>query len=177
MGFSYKKRDHFNKDPVLIRHRLNKKLKYDLIPIGGDTQLCCIVCCQLNHDIENVGHSRKGYKTRYQRSDCEVALCRVARWNGELSCYEKFHSDKELQDPCLVSDQLISAQKHGHRAQPPSRKRPHMLAIPNRRASSTRLQPPEHRRSLRLREQQRSEFVLPSRPKVCHSFKDKLLVT
>ncbi|EGZ07971.1 hypothetical protein PHYSODRAFT_319024 [Phytophthora sojae] len=148
------KREHFKTDPDWIRLRLSKRFKHQVIRIEGEAQNCCVLCCQISHDVENVGHTRKGFITRFQCSDCKVALCQVARWNGETSCLEKFHSDKELPDPCKGPEQVISTQVHTNRAPPPSRKRQHSIEIPNRRASSTRLEIKERRRSLRLRELQ-----------------------
>ncbi|ETL90617.1 hypothetical protein L917_10739 [Phytophthora nicotianae] len=79
-----------------------------------------------------------------------VPLCRILRWNGEESCFTKFHKDKVLVNPSNVPEQLCTTRKNDNRAPPPSRKRKRSPDIPNRRSSSTRIPAQERRRSLRL---------------------------
>ncbi|ETN07460.1 hypothetical protein PPTG_13359 [Phytophthora nicotianae INRA-310] len=119
LSFRYKKREQFNSNPTLKQLRLSKAHNHLLVPIEGENvQLSCVMCCTLNHDSENAEHSRKGFKTRYMCSKCTVPLCRILRWNGEESCFTKFHKDKVLVNPCNVPEQLCTTRKNDNRAPP-----------------------------------------------------------
>lgn len=154
-GFAYKKRDHYDRDPEWINRRLSGRLKHDHILIEGEsTQLYCVLCCQLKHDQENAGHTRKGFKTRYQCSDCGVALCRTERWVGQLSCYTRFHTDQELSKPCEAPEQLLPSTRQNSRVRTAPNRQRNSLNTSKQRAPSVRLQSKKRRRSLSLQEQE-----------------------
>ncbi|EGZ08552.1 hypothetical protein PHYSODRAFT_306418 [Phytophthora sojae] len=148
----YKKRVHFNSDIDLIRRHLNKRNQHVMIQIEDGAQNGCVLFCSLNHDTENAGHGHKGFKTRFECSARMVALCRQDGM-GRGRASTKFHSEKELPDPCSVSGKLNSTRENNNRAPPPSRKRPSsMVDTPNRRSPSAHLHLRERRRSQRIRE-------------------------
>ncbi|ETN15565.1 hypothetical protein PPTG_21960 [Phytophthora nicotianae INRA-310] len=66
---AYNKLNRFNEDPEFRQLRLSK----------------CSTHHTLNHDEENMPHSRKGFKTRYFCTICNVPLCKASRWEDGKS--------------------------------------------------------------------------------------------
>ncbi|KAG1713297.1 hypothetical protein DVH05_001017 [Phytophthora capsici] len=90
--FAYKKRVHFETEKEWIDLRLSKTEAHIATRIEGALQRSCILCCRHNHDIENQGHSRLGFKTSFECNVCKVLLCRTKRWDNDQSCFDKFHA-------------------------------------------------------------------------------------
>ncbi|POM62938.1 LOW QUALITY PROTEIN: hypothetical protein PHPALM_27841 [Phytophthora palmivora] len=90
--FSYKKCLHFETEKEWIDLRLSKAKTHIATRIENALQRSCVLCCRLNHDSENQGHSRLGYKTSFECIVCKVSLCRSKRWDDEQSCFEIFHA-------------------------------------------------------------------------------------
>ncbi|KAE9190862.1 hypothetical protein PF004_g21779 [Phytophthora fragariae] len=99
-SFAYKKRIHFDKDKEWRDLRMSKPGTHRMVVIEGGLQRCCELCCRLNHDTENIPHARKGFKTRHTCEVCRVSLCKTKRWNGDESCFDKFHAERRLPNPC-----------------------------------------------------------------------------
>ncbi|KAG1699089.1 hypothetical protein DVH05_014458 [Phytophthora capsici] len=155
LPFGYKKRIHFETGKEWKELRLSKPGTHKMVSIEGGFQRCCEMCCRLNHDVENIEHTRMGYKTRYACDTCKVSLCRAKRWGGEESCFDKFHSERKLTDPCKHPDAMQPTKRNVNRAPPPNRKRSQLSDPPSRRAPSLRLKIKERRCSLRLSKHER----------------------
>ncbi|KAE9063417.1 hypothetical protein PF007_g29565 [Phytophthora fragariae] len=145
---AYNKLDRFNNDPEFRRLRLSKRHCHHAERFDAGKQLCCILCCQLNHDSENLPHTRKGYKTRFYCSICDVALCQTPRWSDNQSCFERFHALTKVPKACQPSTEQMQQPKH-IRAPPPTRKRSRESVEPNERRV-TRLVAKARRQSARL---------------------------
>ena len=110
VSIAYNKRDAYFSMPELIAKRMTRRIIH--YPCSVRRQSSCVWCCRLDHS-RGRQHSRHGRKTTWYCTVCEVALCKVRRYN-DLSCFELFHTSHELFDPCCVQAQQLNVSVRGH---------------------------------------------------------------